>query len=223
MRCIAAASPATHTRVPGGEVRPTDGGDERVAGRCASWQGVPLDRRVRTVGQREPGLRVATSMWTCTGGSVGRASNNWQMAGIAVSSPASTNAGASGRWCSHRPGRRPPPGCLAHRLCPLGHHPGAMGDDLDIELQGHGVYAARCEGPDRGASPVGQGEPIAVPARYHQLVRASRREQQPHTCRPGARPSNPPGRASQGDADQAGANRTTRRTATRRNPGGARR
>lgn len=46
-----------HPRV-GAEVSPADGGDERVAVRCPGGQGVPLDRGLRMVGQRVPGVRV---------------------------------------------------------------------------------------------------------------------------------------------------------------------
>jgi hypothetical protein len=55
MRCTAAASPAAHTRK---EVRPADGGDERIARSRTRRHVVPLDGRVWSVGQREPGVGV---------------------------------------------------------------------------------------------------------------------------------------------------------------------
>src|SRR5918994_1252509 len=110
-------------------------------------------------------------MRTCTGVSVGRASSSWLMAGIAV----------DGVAAARTRDRRRVPGF--GRLGPLRRHPAAVDDDLDIELESLGVDAARREGPDRGSSPVGQSELVAVPARNDELLRARGWEQQPHACR----------------------------------------
>jgi len=56
-------------------------------------------------------------------------------------------------------------------------------DDLDIQLEGAGVDAARRERAQRGPSPVRQQELVAVPGRYHELVAGGRWQQQPHARR----------------------------------------
>jgi hypothetical protein len=58
-----------------------------------------------------------------------------------------------------------------------------VNDDLEIELEGLGVDAARRERAERGPSPVGQQELVAVPGRYDELVRSGRWQQQPHARR----------------------------------------
>src|ERR1019366_9677663 len=64
-----------------------------------------------------------------------------------------------------------------------GHDPTAVNDDIKFDLEGLGVDAARCEGPDRGSSPVRQEELVAVPARYDELLGSGIWQQKPHARR----------------------------------------
>ena len=96
MRCTPggfARDPHARRRV---DLGVADRGEERVAGRGAGGELEPRDRRVRVLRQGDAARRSPRSRRTPSPASpAGSTSSSWLIAGIAVSSPASTNAGAS--------------------------------------------------------------------------------------------------------------------------------
>ena len=165
------------------KIRITNGGDERVAG-GAGRQRVPLDRGVRMVGKREARIGsgdLDVHLGGCLGredfeqladrGDRGLVTGEEKGGGVTVDDvPA---AGARNGRLIAKLGRRRPLGCDAV----------AVDDRFDVELEGRVVEAAGREGPDRGASSVGQEELVAVPARHDELVARRCRKQQAHARR----------------------------------------
>ena len=168
----------------GSKLDAANGGDERVAGRRARRQVVPLDRGARMVGQREPAVGLSDLDAHLHGrpggygveqladrGDRGFVTTEQERARVAVDGVTATGPGDRSRVAR------------LGRLRPLRRDPAAVHDDLEIELERLGIDAIRREGPDRGASTVGHEELVAVPARHDELVSAGRRQEQSNARR----------------------------------------